>query len=274
MPKSKTKSKSILVTGGASGIGAALARLAVEQGHRVLIADINAAGAEATARGIGSNADWIALDITSEEQWDAALDKAWASFGELDVLLNNAAIAHTGYARNVPISAHQQTMDVNAMGPIKGMLKALPRFQTQGHGHFVTVCSMTAFIPFPGLASYAAAKHALRAFHHGLSIEERNAPLDFSIIHPTSTETPMLEQEAASDEVPMAFTSVSVTAEYVAGVVLDAMKKRKLEVFMPPERARTVRLLGTDPRKLLKYAAFAEEEGAKNLAERRAKGGA
>jgi 3alpha(or 20beta)-hydroxysteroid dehydrogenase len=263
------KARSILITGGASGIGAAIARLAVARGHRVLIADINAQGARAVAEPLGEQADWTALDITSESQWDKALDRAWKQFGGLDVLLNNAAIAHTGYARNLPISAHQETMDVNAMGPIKGMMKALPRFREQGHGHFVTVCSMTAFLPFPGLASYAAAKHALRAFHHGLAIEERDAPIAFSIIHPTSTETPMLEKEAASDEVPMAFLSSSVTADYVAGVVLDAMERKSIEIFMPPERARTVRLLGTNPRRLLKNAAAAEEQGAKNLEVRR-----
>jgi 3alpha(or 20beta)-hydroxysteroid dehydrogenase len=161
-------------------------------------------------------------------------------------------------------------MDVNAMGPIKGMVLTLPRFHAQGHGHFVTVCSMTSFLPFPGLASYAASKHALRAFHHGLSMEQRNSPLAFTIIHPTSTETPMLEKEAASDEVPMAFASASVTADFVANVVLQAMDRKTLEVFMPPERARTVRTLGTNARMLLKHAANAEEQGAKNLAARRA----
>lgn len=270
MPR-KVKPKTILVTGGASGIGASIARRAVERGHRVLVADINLAGAEAVAAQIGEGAHATRLDITSADQWNAALDLAWQRFGGLDVLLNNAAIAHTGYARNVAIEAHQETMDVNAMGPIKGMLSALPRFREQGHGHFVTVCSMTAFLPFPGLASYAAAKHALRAFHHGLAMEERESPFAFSIIHPTSTETPMLEKEAASDEVPMAFLSGSVTAEYVADVVLNAMERRTIEVFMPANRGRTVRMLGTNPRMLMKLAASAEVEGAKNLAERRAR---
>lgn len=257
-----------MVTGGASGIGTAIARLAVARGHKVLIADIDLTGAKKVAAEIGEGAYAAELDITSETQWEAALDTACKLFGELDVLINNAAIAHTGYVGNVSIAAHQETMDVNAMGPIKGMVLALPRFRAQGHGHFVTVCSMTSFLPFPGLVSYAASKHALRAFHHGLSMEERNSPLDFSIIHPTSTETPMLEKEAASDEVPMAFASTSVTADYVAEVVLRAMDRKTLEVFMPPERARAIRMLGTNARRLLKYAANAEEVGAKNLAAR------
>ena len=105
---------------------------------------------------------------------------------------------------------------------------------------------MTAFLPFPGLASYAAAKHALRAFHHAFAIEQRDSPFAFTIIHPTSTETPMLDQEAESDEAPLCFSGPSVSAEFVAGVVIDAMDRKALEVFMPPERAKTVRLLGTE----------------------------
>lgn len=265
----KHKPKTMMITGGASGIGAAIARLAVARGDRVMIADIDFDGAKSVASEIGDGAFAVKLDIASPAEWEDALDAAWRTLGRLDILVNNAAIANTGYARNLPIAAHRQTLDVNAMGPINGMMAVLPRFRAQGSGHFVTVCSMTAFLPFPGLASYAAAKHALRAFHHGLAMEERHSPFSFTIVHPTSTETPMLEKEAESDEVPMAFYATPVTADYVAEVVLTAMDKKKLEIFMPPERARMVRLLGTDARKLLKYADVAEETGAANLAQRR-----
>ncbi|MGA0602838.1 SDR family NAD(P)-dependent oxidoreductase [Caulobacter sp. KR2-114] len=268
----KTRSKTLFITGAASGIGAAAAKLAVERGHRVVVADINFAGAQAVAAAIGEGALPMALDITSEAQWDRALDETWSRFGGLDVLVNNAAIVCAGRAENVAIADHQRTMDVNFMGPVKGMLNALPRFKRQKSGHFVTVCSMTAFLPFPGIASYAAAKHALRAFHHALAIEERDSKLAFTIIHPTSTETPMLEEEARSDEVNLAFASPSVTAEFVGGVVLDAMDKKALEVFMPPERGRTVRLLGTNPRALRKMVERGEAVGFANLQARRAAG--
>lgn len=268
----KTRSRTLLITGAASGIGAATARLAAERGDRVILADIDVEGARAVARAIGDRAAATALDITCDEQWERVLDEAWARFGGLDVLVNNAAIVRTGRAENVAIADHQRTLDVNFMGPVKGMLKALPRFKAQGAGHFVTVCSMTAFLPFPGLASYAAAKHALRAFHHALALEERHTTLAFTIVHPTSTETPMLEEEARSDEVNLAFASRSVTADFVADIVLTAMDKKAVEIFMPPERARTVRLLGTSPRSLRKWADHAEAVGAARLQARRAEG--
>jgi NAD(P)-dependent dehydrogenase (short-subunit alcohol dehydrogenase family) len=261
--------RNILLTGGASGIGAATARLAVERGYKVVIADINFAGAQKVAAQIGAGASAVALDIVSSEQWERVLDETERRLGSLDVLINNAAIVHTGRAENVAIEEHQQTMDVNFMGPLKGMMAALPRFKRQGKGHFVTVCSMTAFLPFPGIASYAASKHALRAFHHGLALEERETPLKFTIIYPTSTETPMLEQEARSDEVTLAFAGPSVTPEFVGTVILDAMEKSSVEVYMPPERARTVRLAGTNPRSLRKMVIAGEETGYQKLKARR-----
>ena len=265
----KRRPKRLLITGAASGIGAATARLAAQQGCRVILADINLAGARDVAESIGLGATATRLDITSDEAWDRALDEAWTRLDRLDVLVNNAAIVQTGRAGNVSIADHQRTMDVNFMGPLKGMLRALPRFKAQGSGHFVTVCSMTAFLPFPGLASYAAAKHALRAFHHALALEERRGPLDFTIVHPTSTETPMLEEEARSDEAPLAFASRPVTAAFVAEIILRAMERKATEIFMPPE-ARRVRLLGTSPRSMNKMIDRGESVGLLRLQARRA----
>jgi len=258
------KSKTILLTGGASGIGAATAKLAVERGHQVLIADINHEGAQSVARGIGSGASAVALDVTRREQWDQVLDQAWTRFGRLDVLMNNAAIAHAGYVDKVPLRDHERMVEVNFMGPMKGMLATLPRFLEQGSGHFVTVCSMTAFLPFPGLASYAAAKHALRAFHHALALEQRDGPLKFTIVHPTSTETPMLEQEAQSG-LKLAFASPSMSAAAVGDIILDAMDKRTVEVYIPQERGKVVRRVGTSPRALREMVIRGEALGAEHL---------
>ncbi len=267
--RGKSSSKRLLITGGASGIGAATARLAVKRGHQVMIADLNARGADSVARSIGRGASSTALDITSDAGWQTVLDKVWNQFGGLDVLINNAAIVYTGNAVDVPVAHHQRMIDVNFMGPLKGTLAAVPRFQAQGSGHLLTVCSMTAFLPFPGLASYSAGKHALRAFHHALSIELRNTPLHFTIVHPTSTETPMLEQEARDDAVALAFARPSVTPGFVADVILDAMDRRAVEVFMPPSRARFVRMVGTSPKALRKLVVDGQAAARKRQLARR-----
>jgi len=264
------KSKVLLITGAASGIGAATAKLAASLGHTVVVADINDDGAKTVAAAAGPNALALHLDICDGAQWEAAFDEVWRRFGRLDILVNNAAVVHTGYARDVALQKHEHTLATNFMGPVTGMLAALPRFRRQGHGHLVTICSMTAYLPFPGIASYAAAKHALRAFHHAVALEERDGPTAFTILHPTSTETPMLDKEAEDDAMVLAFAGQSMAPERVAETIMKAIKSKTVEVFMPPERGKIVRVVGVNPRSLRKMVERNEVIGRERLAARRA----
>lgn len=265
-------SKVILITGAASGIGAATARQAAAAGHRVVLADIDLDGATAVAAGIGEAASAVRLDIRSEADWTQVFDDVWARHGGLDVLVNNAAIVHTGFIRDVPLEKHAQTMSTNFLGAVTGMLTVLPRFRARGSGHIVNVSSMTAFIPFPGIATYAAAKHALRAFHHALALEERHGPLKFTIVYPTATETPMLDKEAEDDALALAFAGTPMTADDVGVAIVAAIRKQSVEVYLPPERGKVVRRLGTSPRALTKMVERNEAIGTEKLKARRASG--
>jgi NADP-dependent 3-hydroxy acid dehydrogenase YdfG len=110
-------------------------------------------------------------------QWDAALQTTVAAFGQLDVLVNNAGIIHTGYARDLTMAQHRDMVEVNYLGVIGGVMAALPLMREQGHGHIVDVCSMTSFLPLTGYATYGGTKHAMRAFQHSVAIEERGGPV-------------------------------------------------------------------------------------------------
>ena len=116
-----------LITGAASGIGAATAELLAERGDRVVIADINIGAAEEVANGLGPDTIALELDITSERAWEVALDETVARFGILGVLVNNAGIVETGFARDVSVDRHQRTISTNFMGPLTGTLAALRR---------------------------------------------------------------------------------------------------------------------------------------------------
>jgi NAD(P)-dependent dehydrogenase (short-subunit alcohol dehydrogenase family) len=261
--------KTHLVTGAASGIGAATATLLADRGQRVVITDIDGERATALATTLGPNTIALRLDITSERDWETALDETTARFGALDVLINNAGIVVTGYARDVSLDDHQRTLTTNFIGPMTGTLAALRRFRAQGHGHVVTVCSMTALLPFPGLASYGASKHALRAFHHAVAIEERHSPIDFTIVHPTAVETPMLEQEARDESSAFAFVAEPVNAMVVAETILAAIDDRSSEVFMPADGADDILALGAHPESLRAVFDRAEHHGRNVQARRR-----
>ncbi|MGC1303944.1 MAG: SDR family oxidoreductase [Caulobacteraceae bacterium] len=259
----------MMITGAASGIGAATAKAAAAAGYRVAVADIDLDGAGVVAQACGPDALAIGLDVTSDASWRGALDRVWNAFGGLDLLVNNAGVVFPGFALAVASADHERTLNVNFMGPLRGMLSALPRFANQGHGHFITVASMTAFMPFPGLASYAASKHALRAFHLGLAAEHRHGPVRFTLVHPGAVETPMLEREADCDDAALAFASDSIRPELVAQAVLAAPASQELELFVPAERGETVKRLTLDPATFIAGVDASEIRGRDQLRARR-----
>lgn len=235
----------IMITGAASGIGAATARLAARRGYRVVLADIDFQEAKRLAADLGENAVACELDVRDENAWAAAFDTAEAGFGPVDVLVNNAGIIHTGHATALTLALHRHMIEVNLLGTITGVLTALERMTARGAGHIVEVCSMTSFLPLSGYATYGATKHAIRAFHHSVAIEQRRGPVTFSIVHPPSTRTPMLEQEMADPSSVIAFAERSHSAESIAAAVLDAVERKPVEVVFPPLAGRVQRLFGS-----------------------------
>jgi short-subunit dehydrogenase len=246
-PEHVTGQPVVFITGAASGIGAAAARQAVARGYRVVLADVNIAGAKQLAGELGQTAISCEIDVRDARSWEAAFDVAETGFGPVDVLVNNAGIIHTGHARGLTLAQHRDVVDVNLIGTITGVLTALPRMTARGRGHIVNVCSMTSFLPLSGYATYGATKHAIRAFHHSVAIEERGGPVTFSIVHPPSTRTPMLEQEMADPTAVIAFAEKSQSAEEVAAVIIDAIAHKPVEVVFPPIAGRFQRLVGALP---------------------------
>ena len=267
------RSQVVLVTGAAAGIGAAIATLAIARGHRVLLADIDKQTLDATIARLGGNAAGRVLDIRDPAGWAAAFDAAEAVFGPVDVLVNNAGITHTGNARDLSLRQHRDIIEVNLLGTITGVHTALERMNNHGGGHIITVCSMTSFLPLPGYSSYGASKHAVRAFHHTVALEERKGPVDFTIIHPPSTRTKMLEQEMADPTSAIAFAEKSIAPEQVAKVVVDAIVSKPVEVVFPPLGGRFQRAAGVFPRLMHWVIPRVEAKGLRTRQKLLAKGG-
>ncbi|MFF3963915.1 SDR family NAD(P)-dependent oxidoreductase [Streptomyces griseorubiginosus] len=261
MGRSTEHKQVVLVTGAAGGIGAAIAELAVAHGHRVMLTDVDEVAVVSRARSLGSRAAACVLDIRSSEGWARAFEAAEAAFGRVDVLVNNAGITHTGVARDLREQQHRDIVEVNLLGTITGVCTALERMTAQGHGHIINVCSMTAFLPLPGYATYCASKYGLRAFHHSVAIEERDGPLDFTIIHPPSTRTSMLKQEMADPTCAIAFAEKSYAPEQIARAVVDAIAAKPVEVVFPPIGGRVQRIVGVFPRLMRLVLPIAEARG-------------
>ena len=240
--------KTVVITGAASGIGAAATREAIGRGHRVAVCDIDLAAADALCAELGSHALAVSLDVRSPEDWSRALASIRDRFGAIDVLVNNAGIIHTGFARDLSLEQHRDMVDVNYFGVLNGVMAALPLMRERGHGQIINVCSMTSFLPLTGYSTYGATKHAIRAFHHALVLEERDSPIRFSIIHPPSVQTPMLEQEMADDSAVLAFAEKATAPEVLGRCINDAMETSPIEVVFPPLGGRIQRLAGSNAR--------------------------
>lgn len=261
MPQTPEKSRVILVTGAAGGIGAAIAELAIARGHRVMLTDVDEEAVLARARALGEHAAAHALDIRSPAEWSRAFDAARTRFGVVDVLVNNAGITHTGNARDLRPQQHRDIVEINLLGTVTGVCTALERMTAQGHGHIINVCSMTSFLPLPGYATYGGTKHGLRAFHHSVAMEERDGPVDFTIVHPPSTRTGMLVQEMADPTSAIAFAEKSYAPERIAEAVVDAVASRPVEVVFPPFAGRVQRIAGVFPGLMRRVIPLVEAKG-------------
>lgn len=163
-----TAHKIVLVTGATSGIGAAVARRLAAQGHRVLA---GARREDRLAELAGDNIEVRRLDVTDRADIVSFVDWAVAAHGRIDVIVNNAGVMPLSRLDALLVDEWDAMIDVNVRGLLNGIAAALPQFQRQGHGHFVTVASVGAHEVVPTAAVYCATKHAAWAITEGLRQE-------------------------------------------------------------------------------------------------------
>jgi NAD(P)-dependent dehydrogenase (short-subunit alcohol dehydrogenase family) len=190
------KGASAIVTGGASGIGQSIVRALAARGARVVVADIDAAGAETEAsalRAKGCEAVAKTVDVTDAgavERLVAGVEKRW---GRLDFLFNNAGIIYVGELLDMDDDAWQRCIDVNLWGVINGVRAAYPRMAKQGSGCIVNTGSIAGLGPAPGFTIYAATKHAVVGLSQSLRGEARKYGVQVNVLCPGFVSTPMVK---------------------------------------------------------------------------------
>ena len=145
----RLKGKAALVTGGARGIGAAIARLFAQEGAKVSIGDVLEAQGYKRAedlRRLGRTVTFHPLDVTKEEAWQRAVETTVNEFGGLDILVNNAGIGTRTGLEEVSREEWERTMDVNAKGPYLGIKHCAPMMIQTGGGSIVNVSSIAAMV--------------------------------------------------------------------------------------------------------------------------------
>ena len=162
-------SRRVLVTGGASGLGAALVERFLARGDRVMVTDL------AETHTVPTGAHYLRLDVTNVADWDAAREHVLATWGGLDVLVNNAGIAAGGRIDVATYDEWQRVLDINLMGVVRGCRTFVPVLKAGEGGtpapQIVNVASMAGLVHPPGMSSYNAAKAAVVALSETLGHE-------------------------------------------------------------------------------------------------------
>jgi 3alpha(or 20beta)-hydroxysteroid dehydrogenase len=158
----RLEGKVAIVTGGARGQGAAVARRFVAEGARVTIADIRDDLGKELAAELGDAAIYQHLDVTSEEDWTAAVAETLSSFGHLNVLVNNAGILHFSSIADTSLADYERVIRVNQTGTFLGMRAVIPAMTEAGVGSIINVSSVEGIAGSAYLTAYAASKFAVR----------------------------------------------------------------------------------------------------------------
>jgi 2,5-dichloro-2,5-cyclohexadiene-1,4-diol dehydrogenase 2 len=233
--------KIALISGGASGLGAAQATLFAREGAKVMIGDLQEGLGQQVVEAIRSEdgeADFIRLDVSDFESWQQAVQVVAQKFGGLTTLVNNAGIFHPGGLVSETPEGWARMIAINQTGVFYGMKTAVPKLLESGNAAIVNISSLYGLIGSPNAISYHASKAAVRLMSKGAALEFAKQGIRVNTIFPGQIRTPILgditpEQDAAikasipmgevGDPMDIAYGSLylaSDEARYVSGAEL------------------------------------------------------
>ena len=227
-----------IVTGGASGIGEAVAEALSQEGHGVLVADMNEAQGRIVAERIGGL--FLKVNLTEREACRALVDTAAREFGRVDILVNNAGFQHVSPLEDFPEDKWDQMLKVMLTAPFLLTRYAWPHMKKQQWGRVVNIASIHALVASPNKVGYISAKHGLLGLTRTAALEGGACGITVNAICPAYVRTPLVENQIADQ----ARTHKIDESEVVEKILLkSAAVKRLIE---PKEVADLVLYLCSD----------------------------
>ncbi len=194
----RLENKVALISGGARGLGRAMAEEFVAEGARVVIGDVLDEAASTTASALGDGAIAVHLDVTSESSWAAAAAACVAEFGSLDVLINNAGTAEGSAFAETTLESYRRVTEVNQTGVFLGMRAAVEPMTAAGGGSIVNISSIDGLVGSPRIISYIASKWAVRGMTKAVAMELAPRGIRVNSVHPGHVHT-LLASEPGQD---------------------------------------------------------------------------
>lgn len=225
--------KVVVITGGGSGIGAAMARRFVQEGAAtVVVADIDGDAAQTVAGEIGGES--VTLDVTDEAATEELVRKVEAAHGRIDILCLNAGIPTDGSV-DAPNEAWQRTWEVNVMAHVYATRHALPGMVRRGSGYIVTTASAAGLLTNIGAAPYSVTKHAAVSLAEWLSVTYGARGIGVSCLCPMFVDTPMLAAFAGhTDEMRGWVENLAIDVDDVADAVVEGIRAESFLILPHP----------------------------------------
>lgn len=224
--------KVAVVTGGASGIGAALARAFAKEGAQVAVADLNGAGANEVAAEVGGIA--LTIDVSIEADNKRLIEEAENILGPIDLFCANAGIA-LGGSEQSPDEAWERMWRVNFLSHVYAARHLIPRWKERGGGYLLVTASAAGLLSNLGAAQYSVTKHAAVAFAEWLSITYGDEGIRVSCLCPQGVLTPILDLVSEVNEF---LRSTAITPEQVAADVVIGIAAERFLILPHPEVAQ------------------------------------
>jgi short-subunit dehydrogenase len=228
------KDKTVIITGGSEGVGAAAARLFADAGANLMLVARTRKNLEAVADELRdrTRVEIFAMDVTDADACVDVFKKAAFEFGQIDVLVNNAGYHARGNVEDVDAAKLAKIVDVNLRAPIILSRIAIPYLKEKGSGVIINVGSMAGRTPVPGSTTYAAAKAGLRSFSLALAEELRDSGLKVGLVSPGPIDTQFILANI-DETADITLSQPMSTAEEVAQTIVDLCSNSVKEIAMP-----------------------------------------
>ena len=229
------KDKTVIVTGGSQGVGAATARRFADAGANVAIVARSKKNLEIMAQELRPKArvETVTMDVSDVDACTNLFKKAEFEFGNVHVLVNNAGIHERGPAESVSIDDLGLMIDVNLRAPIILSRLALPYLKQAGGGAIINVASLAGRTAVPGAATYSATKFGLRAFTMALAEELKGTPVKIAVVSPGPIDTGFIMSNI-DNVTDLTFSQPICSADEVAEEIMKLCINNKRERSMPP----------------------------------------
>jgi len=233
------KPQRIFITGGASGLGFALAQICAKGGWQVCIGDRDIERGEAV---IGSLQKWqpkalfLPCDVTRMGDLEQVAKTLQSQWGGVDVVVNNAGVAQVGKIADTTLADWQWIIDINLMGVVRGCKVFTPMFKQQGAGHFVNIASMAGLLDVPNMSAYNATKAAVVSVSETLQNEFVRDNIQVTVVCPSFFKTNLNQGmrsniDGMDKKLDKLMSSSKLNAVDIARLIMKAVEKKKFHVL-------------------------------------------